>query len=235
MGLFEHLDPALMALWYVAFLLSTTVHEAAHAVAALRGGDRTAYEAGQASLNPLPHMAREPFGMVVMPILSFLFAGWMIGWASAPYDPHWAERHPRRAGLMALAGPLANLALSALAIAAIYGLVVSGWGTFPQVPSLSQLFQPADPASPLAPLASFLSILAVLNALLGGFNLIPVPPLDGASVVAGLGGEGAARVMGSIQRMPMAGFLGLLVAWRLFDFLAGPIIRAVLHLALPGV
>ncbi len=180
-------------------------------------------------------MAREPFGMVVMPILSFLFAGWMIGWASAPYDPYWAERHPRRAGLMALAGPLANLALSGLAIAAIYGLVVSGWGTFPQVSSLSQLFQSADPASPLAPLASFLSILAVLNALLGVFNLIPVPPLDGASVVAGLGGQGAARVMGSIQRMPAAGILGLLVAWRVFNYLAGPIFEAVLHLALPGV
>ena len=235
MGLFEHLDPALMALWYVAFLLSTTVHEAAHAVAALKGGDRTAYEAGQASLNPLPHMMREPFGMVVMPILAYLFAGWMVGWASAPYDPYWADRHPRRAGLMALAGPIANLLLAGLAIAAIYALVVSGWGTYPDVASLSQLFQPADPDSALAPLASFLSILAVLNALLGVFNLIPVPPLDGASVIAGLGGEGAARLMGSIQRIPMASILGLLVAWRVFGLLAGPIIRTVLHLALPGV
>ncbi len=231
----SQLDPALMALWYVAFLLSTTVHEAAHAVAAFLGGDRTAYEQGQASLNPLPHLRREPFGMIVVPLLSFVLMGWMIGWASAPYDPYWADRHPRRAGLMAMAGPLANLAISGLAILAIYLLVLSGWGTFPQVPSISQLFQASDPDAPLAPLATFLSILAVLNALLGAFNLIPVPPLDGASVVAGLGGSGAARAMAAFQRIPMAGFIGLIVAWRLFDWLAGPIIRTVLHLALPGV
>ena len=56
--------------WYVAFLLSTTCHEAAHALAAKVGGDLTAFHGGQVSLDPIPHIRREPYGMVLFPILS---------------------------------------------------------------------------------------------------------------------------------------------------------------------
>ena len=66
----------------VAFLFSVTAHEASHAVAALRGGDPTAYLGGQVTLNPIPHVKRSPFGTVVVPFISFLFSGgWMIGWS----------------------------------------------------------------------------------------------------------------------------------------------------------
>src|SRR5208282_5331142 len=103
------LSPATLVLgfiWYVAFLFSTTCHEAAHAYVAKIGGDTTAALGGQVSLNPIPHIRRSPFGMVVFPILSFfLSGGGMIGWASAPYDPLWERRHPRRSAWMALAGP----------------------------------------------------------------------------------------------------------------------------------
>src|SRR4029078_11021706 len=92
-------------LWFLAFLFSTTVHEAMHAWAALKGGDPTAYHAGQVSLSPLPHIRREPFGMLILPLLTAVTQGWAIGWASAPYDPHWAARYPRRAAWMAAAGP----------------------------------------------------------------------------------------------------------------------------------
>ena len=109
------LNLANLVTWYVAFLLSVTAHEAAHALAALKGGDPTAYLGGQVSLNPVPHVRRSPFGTVVVPLLSYLFGGWMIGWASAPYDPYWAERYPRRAAWMAAAGPAANLILATLA------------------------------------------------------------------------------------------------------------------------
>src|SRR5512139_3777627 len=98
-------------LWVVFFIFSATVHEAAHAWAAKRGGDLTAYQGGQVSLGPWPHIRREPFGMVVLPVLSLALAGWPFGFASTPYAPVWADRHPRRAALMALAGPAANLAL----------------------------------------------------------------------------------------------------------------------------
>ena len=114
---------ALLPLWYVVFLLSLTCHEAAHAFVAWRGGDPTAYHGGQVSLNPLPHVLREPFGTVLVPLLSFFFMGWMLGWASAPYDPYWAARNPRRAALMSAAGPIANFLLAALALGILWILM----------------------------------------------------------------------------------------------------------------
>ena len=59
-------DPADAIIYYVVFLFSTTLHEAAHAWAAARGGDLTAYHGGQVSLSPIPHIRREPVGMVVL-------------------------------------------------------------------------------------------------------------------------------------------------------------------------
>jgi hypothetical protein len=103
--------PAAGGLWYGVFLFSTVAHEAAHAWSALKLGDDTAAKGGQVSLNPWPHVRREPFGMIVVPLLSWFLGGWMIGWASAPYNPEWAKQYPRRAALMALAGPTANLLL----------------------------------------------------------------------------------------------------------------------------
>src|SRR5580693_7560497 len=100
---------------YVVFLLSTTCHEASHALVAKWGGDTTAIEGGQVSLNPLPHIQREPFGMVIMPLLGSAFGGGLIGWASAPYNPQWAQQHPKRAAWMSLAGPAANFSLALLA------------------------------------------------------------------------------------------------------------------------
>ena len=88
-------------IWYIVFLFSTTCHEGAHALAAKLGGDPTAFHGGQVSLNPWPHIQRELIGMVVVPILSYIMAHWMIGWASTPYDPSWQQRYPRRAAWMA--------------------------------------------------------------------------------------------------------------------------------------
>ncbi len=194
------------AMWFVAFLLSLTCHEAAHALAARLGGDRTADD--QVTLNPLPHMQREPFGMVLVPLLSYAMAGWMMGWASAPYDPHWAQRHPKRAALMALAGPGANFALAGIAIALLRTRAVT----------------PADSAF------DFVVIVAMLNALLGVFNLIPLPPLDGASVLSGLGGA-IGRAMDALRGNPMFGIFGLLVAWQLFAFITNPLAAIVRRLA----
>src|ERR1044071_2199435 len=114
--------------WYLVFLFSTCFHEAAHAWTAHRLGDDTAYRGGQVTLDPTPHIRREPFGMVLVPLLSYFFGGWMIGWASAPYNPQWALRYPQRSALMALAGPAANLAL--VFIAAILMRLGLEWGVF---------------------------------------------------------------------------------------------------------
>ena len=113
------MDLGVAVIWYVALLFSLTLHEASHAWAAMKGGDRTAYHGGQVSLDPMPHIRREPFGTVVVPLLSFALSGWMIGWASTPYDPRWAYTYPKRAAWMSVAGPAANFLLILLAATAI--------------------------------------------------------------------------------------------------------------------
>src|SRR2546429_7574237 len=90
-----------------------------HALAALRGGDRTAYLGGQVSLSPIPHIRREPIGMLGVPLLTAFTNGWAVGWASTPYHPVRAARYPRRAPLMAAAGPTGNPLLAVLALACL--------------------------------------------------------------------------------------------------------------------
>ena len=155
---------------YAVFLFSTTCHEAAHALVAKRGGDDTAALGGQITLNPVPHIAREPFGMVIVPILSFFFSGGMIGWASAPYDPLWERRHPKRSAWMALAGPAANYSLMLLAALAI------------RTGRAMDLFH-RQPDGNYSFLFTALITMFMMNLLLGTFNLLPVPPLDGSTAI----------------------------------------------------
>ena len=110
------------------FVFTASFHEAAHAWAALKGGDSTAYLGGQVSLDPMPHIHREPIGMIVIPIISLAMMGWPLGFASAPYDADWEWRNPKKAGWMALAGPAANLIIAF--IAAFYSYFRSGAGWF---------------------------------------------------------------------------------------------------------
>src|SRR2546426_6497866 len=102
-----------------------------HALAALRGGDRTAYLGGQVSLSPIPHIRREPVGMLIVPLLTAFTNGWAVGWASTPYDPVWAAHYPRRAATMAAAGPAGHLLLGALAVVAIRGGLYLGFFEVP--------------------------------------------------------------------------------------------------------
>jgi len=212
--------------WYAVFLLATTCHEAAHAWAAKLGGDPTAFHEGQVSLSPLPHIRREPFGTVLVPILSYLLGGWMIGWASAPYDPIWAERHPRRAALMALAGPLANLTLVLLVAIGIRVGLATGIFHAPQEINFTTVVGAAAPGLASA-VAILLSILFVLNLLLFLFNLLPVPPLDGSSAVTLLMSEEAGRRFRDFTRA--WGIVGLLLAWYLFRVIFGPLFTLALN------
>ncbi|HEY3937485.1 MAG TPA: site-2 protease family protein [Bryobacteraceae bacterium] len=220
-------------LWYVVFLLSTVCHESAHALVAKWGGDPTAFHGGQVTLNPVPHIRREPFGMVVFPLLTYFLSGWMMGWASAPYDPAWSRLHPRRAAKMALAGPAANFALAALAALAIH--VGIGMGSFvpPEAARFTEIVDPASPGMAEAA-AKFFSLLFSLNILLGSFNLLPVPPLDGFNAVAIFMTDATARRFTewgfSMRRFS---YLGLIIGWRIFDSLYGPIFRFALRVLYP--
>jgi Zn-dependent protease len=228
---------ALFPVWYAAFLLSLTCHEAGHALVARWGGDDTAYLSGQVSLNPWPHVRREPLGTVLVPLLTY-FTGtsrWMMGWASAPYDPRWEDRHPRRAALMSAAGPAANFILFAIAFAALkFGLLAGVW-TVPQDEiSLDRLVAAAPGVPGIVDAAGrFLSVVMGLNLILGVFNLMPFPPLDGISVVAGI----AAPVRALYQKMrtiPALGLVGVIVAWRVSPYVVGPVLRAAVRALLNG-
>jgi Zn-dependent protease len=220
------------AAWFVVFLFSTTLHEASHALAAQKLGDATAYGGGQVTLNPLPHIRREPIGMVVVPLLSFFLGGWMFGWASAPYDPHWANRYPKRSALMALAGPMANLLLVLVAGTALRVGLARGLFTPPTAITRSHLVDAAG-APGFEGLATVLSVLFSLNLILFAFNLLPLPPMDGSAVIQLFMSDGAARWLQSFYRQPMIGWIGLLVAWQLFGTLFAPIDDFALGLLYP--
>jgi Zn-dependent protease len=224
---------AIGVLWYVVFLFSTTAHEASHALAAKLGGDLTSFERGQVTLNPLPHIRREPFGMVLIPILTYVTGGWMMGWASAPYDPRWQQEHPRRAAWMSLAGPAANFALVVIAGIAIHLGILAGAFQPPASASFQRVVE--GTASEFAGRAAkFLSLLFSLNVLLGTFNLLPIPPLDGYGALGLLVTDSGARQLEVIrQRIRAFSIIGLLLGWQLFAKIYAPLFSMALHALYP--
>ncbi len=224
------------AIWYVVFLFTLSLHEGGHALVAWLGGDDTAYRGGQVSLNPWPHIRREPFGTVMVPLLTFMWSGWMMGWASAPYDRAWGDRYPRRLAAMSAAGPAANFLLMGIAFVAIRMMLVAGLFVEPAQVNFSHVVgvAPGTPeGSLLYPAALCLSVLLNLNLLLGLFNLIPLPPLDGAGILQGLMPGAAGRLFGSLSGNPMLSIFGLLVAWRIFGFIFQPAFGILLRLLYP--
>ena len=229
------LSPQMLAdglLWYVVFLFSTTLHEAAHAFAAMKMGDYTAYHGGQVTLNPIPHVQREPFGLVLVPILSFLLGGWMMGWASAPYDPAWALRYPKRSAIMSLAGPAANLIL--VFISALLIKLGVAYDIFAAPASIT--FTHATEAvqdGTWTHVATMLSVFFSLNILLFAFNLLPVPPLDGSGALPLFMSETLGqKYMMLLHRSGFAIF-GLFLAWKLFGYVYSPIHLIAINLLYP--
>jgi Zn-dependent protease len=155
----------------IVLLFSLTVHEMAHALTADRLGDPTARLLGRVSLNPVVHA--DPIGTVLFPLIAMISHAPLIGWAKpVPVNIRYL-RHPRRDYmLVAGAGPASNLAL-ALTSALLLALL-------PISP------QTLDEPNVSVPIAAFLSQMVQLNVLLAVFNMIPIPPLDGGNVLAGL-------------------------------------------------
>jgi Zn-dependent protease len=143
----------------------------AHAWTADRLGDPTARLLGRVSLNPIVHA--DPIGTIVFPLISLISGAVLIGWAKpVPVNLRYL-RHPRRDYmLVAAAGPASNLilALFAAVVLAILPITPQTLGE----PTVS------------VPLAAILSRLMALNVLLAVFNMIPIPPLDGGNVLAGV-------------------------------------------------
>lgn len=197
--------------WFLILVVSLSVHEAAHAWTADRLGDPTARLLGRLTLNPFKHI--DLIGTVIFPLLAVYSGLPLIGWAKPVPVNMRNLRHPRRdfAGV-ALAGPVSNLLL------AVVGVII-----------LRLLPLPAVQADGTASLMTeFLFRFISLNVLLAVFNMLPVPPLDGGNVLAGLVPEPIARL---IDQMRPYGFLilyALMFSGILFQ-LTTPIYRAILR------
>jgi len=154
---------------FLVLLVSLSVHEAAHAWTAARLGDPTARLLGRVSLNPAVHV--DPVGTILFPLIAIMTNLPVIGWAKPVPVNVFRLRHGRRDFLLvAAAGPASNLALAVLASVAWRALV-------------SAEFFGLDPTGPLT---VFVQRALIINVLLAVFNMIPIPPLDGGNVLAGL-------------------------------------------------
>jgi Zn-dependent protease len=155
----------------IVLLFSLTVHETAHAWTANQFGDPTARLLGRISLNPIVHA--DPIGTILFPLISIVSGAPLLGWAKPVPVNMRSLHHPRRDYmLVAAAGPASNIVLALFAALLLVLLPVS-----PQTlgePNVS------------VPIAAFLSRLITMNVLLAVFNMIPIPPLDGGNVLAGL-------------------------------------------------
>ena len=228
-------NPVEALAFYVIFLFSTVLHEGAHAFVAMRGGDKTAYHGGQVSLNPIPHIKRSPFGMVVLPLISVFTMGWPFGFASAPYNPQWALTHPKRAAIMALAGPTSNFLLVLIAAVGIRVGTMTGAFHAPDSVSFAHIVGTGGNAG-LSGLAFFLSTLFSLNLVLFILNILPLPPLDGSGAMPLLlSDETARKYQMALWGNPAMSWIGIIVAWNLFGKLFQPIFLFSVNLLYPGV
>lgn len=165
----------------IAFLFAISVHESAHAFTAWRCGDPTAKMLGRVSLNPIRHI--DIMGTIIMPAIC-LFTGFpVIGWAKpTPVDPRNFGHEIRDDIFTAIAGPISNFLVAVLAVICLMLISVSS----PQasfIVKAAMLGYPGISNSALVPISVLLYQGMVINVLLGVFNLIPVPPLDGSHVV----------------------------------------------------
>ena len=221
------------SLWYAVLLFSTVFHEAAHAFTAHKMGDSTAHSIGQVSLNPVPHIKREPFGTVIVPVLSFLAAGWMIGWASTPYNPQWAHDYPKKAAAMAAAGPISNFILLIISVVIIHLGIASGIFVQPDTIFISSIVEAAGNGW-MEIIAKLVSIMFSLNLILFVFNLIPFPPLDGSAIPPMYLSEETGRKYISFVRSPVFAIAGLFIAWKIFDLIYLKIHLMAINLLYPG-
>ena len=208
------------AIQLAVILFAISFHESAHAWTALQFGDTTARDLGRISLNPIRHI--DPVGSVLLPILLYFTSGLIFGYAKPTPVRLDQTRNPRLADLcVSAAGPLSNLLLAAVGVAAL--------ALFKGVPgAMRDLLDAVQghrfAAGAVAPVTYVLFRFVIVNISLGVFNLIPIPPLDGAWVLASILGGEARRFFEAIGRF---GFLILILlsSSRLLGRIMGPILN----------
>ena len=197
-----------ISIYAIPALLAITLHEVAHGWTARYFGDRTAEMLGRLSLNPLRHI--DPIGTVLVPGLLLAVGGPLFGWAKPVPVATSMLRNPRRAMIVvALAGPVANLLMAAMWCGVLAGIArINGNET----------------------LDYWIGLMAqagiVINVILAVFNMLPIPPLDGGRVLAGLLPSRVGARLEKIEPVGLFIVLGL-SAFGVLGWLFNPAYRAV--------
>ena len=212
----------------VAVILGIVIHESAHAAAAWALGDKTARSRGRVSLNPLNHI--DPFGTILLPLLMLAAGGPVFAFAKPV--PVYLNKHPKRDEvLVSVAGPASNIALACLA-AALMRLTYGNLYTSMSFALASQIM-------------NFGATFIVVNLSLAFFNLIPIPPLDGSSIIVPfLKGKALANyyrlqqyampiLILVLYLLPM--WTGIDVIGRYFDVTVYPLAEQLLNFAIAGI
>lgn len=177
----------------VILLISMMLHEVAHGYVAYKLGDPTAKLRGRLSLNPLRHL--DPLGTAMF-VITYLWGGFIFGWAKpVPIAPYYFRNRQRGMQLVGLAGPLTNFVLAVIfwAILTLLSPVLT------------------EPGSIRNAAATILFLAFEVNVILGVFNLIPIPPLDGSRVLGGFLPRRAYNVWVGIDRYGMYILIALLI------------------------
>ena len=186
----------------IPILFAIVLHEVAHGWTAYKLGDRTAMMLGRLSLNPIKHI--DPIGTILVPIVLYLTAGFIFGWAK-PVPIDWRNlKNPKRdTALVAIAGPAANLAM-----ALFWGIIIF------IATSLS-----SGLSSFYAPLANMAAIGIFINILLMIFNLIPIPPTDGGRIAVSLLPANLGRLLSNIEPFGLLIIVFLIVSGFFSNFI----------------
>lgn len=144
-------------------IMSVVVHEVSHGAMANALGDPTARLSGRLSLNPIKHL--DLFGSIILPFLTLVSGGFIIGWAKpVPFNPYNLKNQRWGAAIVALAGPGSNILL-----AVIFGIIIRFSGLIPE--------------SLIFPFLNISASIIIVNLVLAIFNLVPIPPLDGSKIL----------------------------------------------------
>ncbi|MEK7626645.1 MAG: site-2 protease family protein [Patescibacteria group bacterium] len=192
----------------IVLIFSAVIHEISHGFMAEKLGDPTARLAGRLTLNPLKHL--DPVGSVFLPLmLSLVPGGIVFGWAKpVPYNPYNLKNPERGAALIAVAGPLSNFGI-AVVLSVVYRILgfVAGDTMF--------VFK------------ELIGLIVIINIVLAVFNLIPIPPLDGAKVAAFLIPDSAGGFKRFFdERNPYGWIILIILIFTGLPFL-GPIVSAI--------
>ncbi len=187
----------------IVLIFSAVVHEVSHGFVAEKLGDPTARLAGRLTLNPLKHL--DPFGSVLLPILLYFASGgaFVFGWAKpVPYNPFNLKNPEREAALIAAAGPITNITI-ALILSVLYRTLFNS----------------------MSITGELILVIIQINILLGIFNIVPLPPLDGAKVAVALMPDRWGNVKRFFYEQNTYGWILLGV----FIFIGMPVISPVIY------